>query len=121
MIPIFQLIVTNWSILYRGKLPLVAIANKQNKQVFMIIRIKLLIYNYKKKTIAANTNDKKTNVSIKANPINVVLKIFSTSSGFLETAKLYEANKIPVPNAPPAIGNIQNPKTKILAANTINM
>mgnify|MGYP006928486691 CR=1 FL=1 len=43
---------------------------------------------YKKKTIVANTKERNTKVSINAKPINVVLKIFSTSSGFLETAKL---------------------------------
>lgn len=45
-------------------------------------------HNYKKKTIDARTNDRNTKVSIKAKPIKVVLKMFSTSSGFLATAIL---------------------------------
>ena len=57
-----------------------------------------------------------TNVSIKAKPINVVLNIESFSSGFRDTAKLKQANKIPVAKAENAIGNIQKPKTKTLAA-----
>ena len=68
----------------------------------------------------AAIKDIKTNVSIKAYPINVVLKIPSASSGFLATAKLYPANKIPVPKAPKAIGNMHPPKTKVLATNTNN-
>lgn len=61
------------------------------------------------------------NVSIKANPIKVALNKVSTSSGFLETARLQQENKIPVPKTPHPIGNIQPPKTKILTAETNNI
>ena len=63
----------------------------------------------------------KTKVSIKAKPIKVELNKFSTSSGFLETERLQQPNKIPVPKTPKAIGNIQPPKTKNLTADTNNM
>ena len=55
-------------------------------------------------------------VSIKAKPIKVALKRVSTSSGFLETEMLQQENKILVPKAPKAIGNIHPPKTRVLTA-----
>ena len=58
----------------------------------------------------------KTNVSTKANAIIVVLNKPSFSSGFLLTAMLYEANKIPTLSAENAIGNIEKLKTIILKA-----
>ena len=64
--------------------------------------------------------DKKTKVSIKAKPIKVELNKFSFSSGFLATARLYPANKIPVPKTPKAIGNMHPPKTKNFTAVTNN-
>ena len=63
----------------------------------------------------------KTNVSINPNAIIVVLNNVSYSSGFLETAKLKDANKIPTLKAEKAIGNIANAKVKILILLIINI
>ena len=76
--------------------------------------------NYKKNTIAAKTNDKKTNVSIKANAISVVLNKFSASSGFFAALKVYPAKRTPVPIAAPAKVIIHVPITKIFTAVIIN-
>lgn len=74
-----------------------------------------------KYTAKPKKNDKKTKVSIKAKPIKVLLNKPSDSSGFLDTAILKPENKIPVPKAPKAIGNIHPPKTRVLTALTNNM
>lgn len=62
----------------------------------------------------------KTKLSIRANAIIVVLNKPSFSSGFLLTAKLNDANRIPTPKDEKAIGNIANPKTNTLNAFKIN-
>ena len=78
--------------------------------------------NYNKKyTAKLTTNPIKMHVSINANAIIVVLNKFSPSSGFLETAMLYEANKIPILSAAKAIGYIANEKVNILTPCTINI
>ena len=63
----------------------------------------------------------KTKLSIKAKAIIVVLNKLSRSSGFLLTAILKAANKIPTPNAEKEIGNIAKPKTKTLKELKISM
>ena len=54
---------------------------------------------------------------VKPNNTNLTLK----KAGFLATATLYEPNKIPVPKAPIAKGNIAKPKTTIFILLTSNI
>jgi len=71
----------------------------------------------KKKTIAkAKAMNKKD--SIKANQTIVLPNKVDCSSGFLATAKLYEANNIPAPKAAKPIGNILKPINNNLNAET---
>jgi len=76
---------------------------------------------YKKYTTKLKPIPIKTKVSIKPKAIIVVLNKVSYSSGFLETAILKEANKIPTLKAEKAIGNIANAKVKILILLIINI
>ena len=62
-----------------------------------------------------------TKLSIKAKASIVVLNKLSRSSGFRDTAKLNDANKIPTPKAENATGNIRNENVINFPTVIINM